>query len=179
MHNMRYIIAINIHKIYKYIFYIIGGVFAAGVFMPTASLGQFLEAEFPYEIQWQEYTWGTDQEINIATIVKEDTQSQTSLLQRLSDYFRVSGTEYNPDGTPVTDPATRYVKRILNMLLWLVSFLSLVMIIFAFYLIFFSKGEEAVGKAKKILIGVGVALAIMGLSWFIASFFFDIYKTVT
>jgi hypothetical protein len=26
---------------------------------------------------------------------------------------------------------------------------------------------------------VGIALAIMWLSWFIASFFFDIYKTVT
>jgi len=35
------------------------------------------------------------------------------------------------------------------------------MIIYAFYLIFFSKDEEAVGKAKKILIGVGIALAIM------------------
>jgi hypothetical protein len=53
------------------------------------------------------------------------------------------------------------------------------MVIFAFYLIFFSKWEEAVGKAKKILIGVAIALAIMWLSWFIASFFFDIYGTVT
>jgi hypothetical protein len=52
------------------------------------------------------------------------------------------------------------------------------MVIFAFYLIFFSKGEEAVGKAKKILIGVAIALAMMGLSRFIASFFFDIYTTV-
>ena len=46
-------------------------------------------------------------------------------------------------------------------MLGLVSFISLVMVIFAFYLIFFSKGEEAVGKAKKILVGVGIALAIM------------------
>jgi hypothetical protein len=53
------------------------------------------------------------------------------------------------------------------------------MVIFAFYLIFFSKGEDGVAKAKKILIGVGIALAIMGLAWFIASFFFDIYQTVT
>jgi hypothetical protein len=35
------------------------------------------------------------------------------------------------------------------------------MIIFAFYLIFFSKGEDGVAKAKKILVGVGIALAIM------------------
>jgi hypothetical protein len=36
-----------------------------------------------------------------------------------------------------------------------------------------------VAKAKKIIVGVGIALAIMWLSWFIASFFFDIYRTVT
>jgi hypothetical protein len=36
-----------------------------------------------------------------------------------------------------------------------------------------------VTKARKILVGVAIALAIMWLSWFIASFFFDIYGTVT
>jgi hypothetical protein len=35
------------------------------------------------------------------------------------------------------------------------------MVIFAFYLIFFSKGEDGVVKARKILIGVAIALAIM------------------
>jgi len=35
------------------------------------------------------------------------------------------------------------------------------MIIMAFYMIFFSKQEEAVGKAKKMLIGVAIALAVM------------------
>ena len=107
-------------------------------------------------------------------IIKQDTNTPTSLLSRLTDFFRLSGTSYDTG----TSPATNYVKRILNIFLGLVSFLSLVMVIFAFYLIFFSKGEEAVGKAKKILIGVAIALAMMGLSRFIASFFFDIYTTV-
>jgi hypothetical protein len=61
----------------------------------------------------------------------------------------------------------------------LVSFIALVLIIFAFYLIFFGKEEEAFKKAKKILTGVAIALAIMGLSRFIVSFFFNVFTTVT
>lgn len=172
---MRTFIATTPHKIIKHIFYILGGIFALANFLPSASLGVFTDAEFPYEIQWEDFTYEEDAEANLATLIKEDTNESTSLLQRLTDFFRLSGTSYDTG----TSKATNYVKRILNILLGLVSFLSLVMVIFAFYLIFFSKWEEAVGKAKKILIGVGIALAIMWLSRFIASFFFDIYQTVT
>jgi hypothetical protein len=35
------------------------------------------------------------------------------------------------------------------------------LIIFAFYLIFVTKSEEAVGKAKKILTGVAMAILIL------------------
>ena len=163
-------------KLSKYIFYILWWLFAVASFAPVVSVGQFYDdTSFPYEIQGEEYVEGTATTEIASELITPDTQNDKSLLQRLTDYFRLSNTQYDDPNTP----ATNYVKRILNILLWLVSFLSLVMIIFAFYLIFFSKGEEAVGKAKKILIGVGIALAIMWLSWFIASFFFDIYGTVT
>ncbi len=158
----------------------LGGILSVWILLPAISYGQgFSDAEsnFPYDIQGQEYDPLTETPTtDIASgIITQDTNEPTSLLKRLTDLFRLSGTSYT---TGTTSPATNYVKRILNIFLGLVSFLSLVMIIFAFYLIFFSKGEEAVGKAKKILIGVAIALAMMGLSRFIASFFFDIYTTV-
>jgi cell division protein FtsL len=53
------------------------------------------------------------------------------------------------------------------------------MIIIAFYLIFFSKQEESIGKAKKMLIWVAIALAVMWLSRYIVSYFYDIYNTAT
>ncbi len=166
-------------KICRYLLYILGSIFAVGSFIPAISLWQLSDAEsaFPYDIQGQEYDPNTEiPTTDIATdIIKTDTQQSQSILQRLTNYFRLSGTSYYT----WTSPATNYVKWILNMLLGLVSFLSLVMVVFAFYLIFFSKWDDAVGKAKKILIGVGIALAIMWLSRFIASFFFDIYGTVT
>lgn len=169
-------------KIVKNIFYVVGGFLALWTMIPAVSVGQWFsdaESAFPYDIQGNTYDPAANSDeakTDLATdVIKTDTKTSTSLLSRLTDFFRLSGTSYDTGNSK----ATNYVKRILNILLWLVSFLSLVMIIFAFYLIFFSKGEDGVAKAKKILIGVGIALAIMWLSWFIASFFFDIYTTVT
>ena len=176
---MKEYIGTMLHKIVKDIFYLLGGILALWTFIPAISVGQqFSDTEFPYDITSTNQLQGTDETTNLADIVKQDTVNPTtSILKRLTDFFRLSGTSYdNPNST---SKATDYIKRILNILLGLVSFLSLVMIIFAFYLIFLSKGEDGVGKARKILIGVGIALAIMWLSWFIASFFFDIYRTVT
>ncbi|MCX6823595.1 MAG: hypothetical protein NT085_00505 [candidate division SR1 bacterium] len=177
----RYVTVVH-HTIIKNIFFIVGGFLALASFVPSISIGQFAPTEtaFPYDINSTTPLQGVGETTNLADVVKTDTVNpSTSIIKRLTDFFRLSGTSYNPTGGTSTSIATNYVKWILNIFLGLVSFLSLVMVIFAFYLIFFSKGEDGVGKAKKILIGVGIALAIMGLSWFIASFFFDIYTTVT
>ena len=85
----------------------------------------------------------------------------------------MSGTSYNQDNTG--SPALQYIKWILNIVLGLVSFASLVLVIYAFYLIFFSKDEEGFKKAKKILIGVAMALGILGVSRFIVSYFFSVF----
>ncbi|MEI7562239.1 MAG: pilin [bacterium] len=120
---------------------------------------------------------GQDEPTDIAQVIKQDAVAPSNgILQTLSKFFRISGTSYNPDNTG--SPAINYVKWILNMVLGLVSFVALVLVIFAFYLIFFSKDEEGVKKAKKILTGVAIALAIMGLAWFIVSYFFNVFTTV-
>lgn len=106
--------------------------------LPAITSGQFADENFPYDVQGQQYVPVTDAPTDIAAdSIKPDTQNSTSIIKRLTDFFRLSGTAYdNPNST---SKATDYVKWILNILLALVSFLSLVMVIFAFYLIFFSK----------------------------------------
>ena len=132
---------------------------------------------FPYDINSQTPLVGQSEPTNISDVIKADSLTPTtSIMSRLTSFFRVSGTSYNPDNTG--NPAINYVKFILNIVLALISFIALVLIIFAFYLIFFGKEEEAFKKAKKILTGVAIALFIMGLSWFIVSFFFNVFTTV-
>ena len=174
---MKQYITSALHKILKNLIYIVWWILALWTFIPAVS-GQFADTQFPYDINSTNQPKGTNETTNLAEVVKQDAVNPTtSILKRLTDFFKLSWTTYDKTGS--TSKATDYVKWILNLFLGLVSFLSLVMIIFAFYLIFFSKGEDGVGKAKKIFIGVGIALAVMWLSWFIASFFFQIYTTVT
>ena len=120
---------------------------------------------------------------DLARVIKEDNigisnsnnssiaVNKNSLLYKIRGYFRLNQNEN--DG----NPATTYVKYIMNMALGLVSFVSLILVLFAFYLILFDKGEEGVKKAKKILTGVAIAITLMALSWLIVSFFFNIATT--
>lgn len=164
-------------KKYSYLIGIMGSMILFGIW--SVSLSEFGQEGFPYDIQGEEYNASTEvPTTDIASeLIKPDTNDSTSLLQRLTDYFRLNDTEYDNPGSVAK--ATDYVKWILNILLGFVSLASLVIVIVAFYLIFFGKGDEAVTKAKKMLIGVAIALAIMWLSWFIASFFFNVYTTIT
>lgn len=132
---------------------------------------------FPYDVVLN--SWGNET-TDIGQVVNTDSvnpaTAQNSILSRLTNFFRISGTSYNPDNT--WSPAISYIKWVINIVLALVSLAALILIIYAFYLIFFWKAEEGFTKAKKILVGVAIALAIMWLSRFITSFLFNIFTTV-
>ncbi len=69
-----------------------------------------------------------------------------------------------------------YVKAILNVALGLLSMVALIMTIYTFYLMFFTENEAWAKKAKWNLVGIFIALAIIGLSWLIVSFIFRWYQ---
>lgn len=127
----------------------------------------------------------SDQKTDLAKIVKQDnigvsdnnktniSVNKNSLLYKIRDIFKLN------NNTSDGNQAITYVTDLLNMALGLVSFISLVLVIMAFYLIFFDKGEDGVKKAKKILTGVAIAIALMWFSWIIVSFFFNLYTTQT
>ena len=70
-----------------------------------------------------------------------------------------------------------YAKAIINLALWLISFIALIMTIFTFYMIFFSDNEAWIKKAKWNLVGIFIALGIIWLAWIIVSFIFRWYET--
>lgn len=137
---------------------------------------QFTQAQtdtFYYDSVNQSSNISSDQKTELAKIIKVDNiDNANSLPSKIRGFFQLNGKTYDGEA-----PATEYVKSLLNMALGFVSFISLILVIFAFYLILFDKGEEGVKKAKKILIGVAIAIALMGLSWIIVSFFFSLYST--
>lgn len=69
-----------------------------------------------------------------------------------------------------------YAKAIMNMLLWLIAFIALMVTLYTFYMILFSDNEAWIKKAKQTLVGILVALGIIGLAWIIVSFIFRWYQ---
>ncbi len=107
-------------------------------------------------------------------ITKTAVETDDSLLAQLTEMFIPSYANYWSG----TSRAIYYVKWMVNTWLGLVSLISLILVIYGFYLMFFSEDEEGLWKAKKILKGVAIALTIMGLSWLIVSFLFNTQQTL-
>ena len=124
--------------------------------------------DFYYD--YDETTTAIWDETEIWHIIQTDViENNDSSLNKLMDLFHLSQQDWYDSGT---SKAIYYIKMIVNMLLSFVSLIALVMLIYAFYMMFFSKHESGMTKAKQMLKGIAIALAIMWLSWFIVSFIF-------
>lgn len=109
-------------------------------------------------------------ETEIWWIIKTDViENNDSVLNRLLSLFNLSNQSRYDSGT---SKAIYYAKMIVNMLLSFVSFIALIMLIYAFYMMFFSKEESWMTKAKQVIKWVAIAITIMWLSRFIVSMIF-------
>lgn len=134
------------------------------------------DSDFYYEIDSNTQLKWSNETLELSDVVVEDAiEPEDGIFSNLFDFFKLSGKQYDT----WTGKALNYVKWIINILLWLVWFISVILIIFAFYLIFVTKSEEAVGKARKILTWVAIALIILWASWLITSFLFYLYGQIT
>ncbi|MDR2415101.1 MAG: hypothetical protein LBD75_00325 [Candidatus Peribacteria bacterium] len=113
---------------------------------------------------------------NIPALVSVGMVSEDTLLNRFLRIFGFDDTNENYTGTT---KALMYVKTIINLLLSLVSFVALGIILYSFYLMFFTEDTKGIETVKKNLIGVAIALVILGLSWFIVSFIFNLYNRIS
>jgi len=123
--------------------------------------------DFYYNYNETSSVWN---ETDIWNIIKSDSiNNNDSALNKLLELFKLSEADRYGSGT---SKAIYYAKMIINLILSLVSLIALIMLIYAFYLMFFSKQESGMTKAKQILKWVAIAITIMWLSWFIVSFIF-------
>ena len=132
---------------------------------------------------WYNYNsgWQNDASTDIWSmikheVVKDETESWNA-FPALLKLFQLSQQDWYIQ--PGEWKAIYYIKWIVNMWLWLTAFISLIMVIFAFYMIFFMKDEAWVSKAKQILKWVALALVVMWLSRFIVSLFFRVERWTT
>ncbi len=124
--------------------------------------------DFFYDV-WQEALNQNQSTEDIGTVLGEDSTDSESLMVRLLEVFGLDTFVTGSD-----TGATNYITYIINIVLGLWAFIALAVIIYGFYLMFFSDQEEWFAKAKEILKGASIALFVIGLSWFIISFLFNV-----
>lgn len=95
---------------------------------------------------------------------------QQGAVQRIIDLF------FDSDLNTPQQKATYYIKGVLNLFLSIIGFVALVYVIYGFYKMFASAGEDGLKEAQKIVIRGGIALAVIGIARFIVSRFFKIYE---
>ena len=100
------------------------------------------------------------------------SENENSIIKRLLIQFWLT-----TEATSWNHKFINYARAILNLALWLLSMIALVMTIYTFYMMFFSDNEEWIKKAKWNLIGIFIALAIIGVSRLIVSLIFRWYQS--
>lgn len=129
-----------------------------------------------YNTSWQNYI-NTD----IWSLIRGEiieNEENGNVFQQLLGVFQLKWQSWFGDASEKWK-AIYYAKWIINMLLSLTALISLVMIIFAFYLIFFLKDDAWITKAKQVLKWVVLSLFVIWLSRFIVSILFWIERWTT
>lgn len=109
-------------------------------------------------------------EMTVNHLLKQDiaTQNKDTVMVRILKLF-------NMDAFIIEDnerPAFAMVVTMINFALTLTGLIALIVLIYAFSKMFFSGDEDGIGDAKKVMINVFIAIAIIAVSAFIVNFLF-------
>ena len=128
----------------------------------------FSAENFPYSNGNDPVTDNVD--LNFSETLKSWLQDDQNILSRLLWYFMPNSAIYMSDNWHPS--ILTYLKSIVNLLLSFVSLIALILLIFAFYMIFFRKDDAGVKTAIQMIKWIVIALVIIWLSWIIVSFLY-------
>lgn len=129
-----------------------------------------LEEKFPYEsTKTSDLKCDSSTDLWNCTSVNE---KEDTIIVRLLEVFWLDNDTSKDKDLKFID----YAKAILNMALGLISFITLIMTIYTFYMVIFSENEAWIKKAKWNLVGIFIALCVIWLAWSIVSVIFWRYQ---
>lgn len=124
--------------------------------------------DFPYDTNSDSVTTDLIDPINQVTVGAQN--SNDSFIEQILEIFGFNVGESS--WWTQIDSIFSFVQSIINFALWLLAFISVCIIIYNFFMIFFDKEKEGVENAKKSVKRVAYALLIIGFSRMIVSFLF-------
>lgn len=142
----------------------ISGLFAGGAFVATQPA--YATAPFPYEQDGREHPVTSDPGSLLA-----QTTIKSPLFER---YLEIFGLNYSDNGTW---KAIFFVQKLINYVLGILGFITLVIILYSFYMILFAANSEtAIANARKTVVWAAIALALIWVSMYIVNFLFYVYN---
>lgn len=151
----------------KLLFSILGCLTIFGIV--NLSTESYAKEEFPY--QTTASSIGDSEKLG--SQLAEQVLQEQGLINKFLEVFGFNTDKYQNQ----TEKAFIYIRGILNLLIGLTSFIGLIMVIYSFYLVFFSEEAKGMEKVKKNLKGIAIALVVLGLSRSIVSLIFKFYTT--
>lgn len=131
--------------------------------------------DFPYETNSTTATTDLIDPINQVAVGAQD--SNDSFIEQILEIFGFNvGTS---SWWAQVESIFTYIQAIVNFALWLLAFISVCIIIYNFFMIFFDKEKEGVENAKKAVKRVAYVLLIIGFSRIIVSFLFWVVSRFT
>ena len=127
---------------------------------------RYLDGSSPYDTV--EAGDGTVDAIDLWTDLQEITTGEEGVVRKLMEAL---GFDFGESGNVVV----QFISNIINFLLSIIGLIALAILVFWFYKMFFSSDEWGAESAKKLIINTFIALAVIGLAWFITNFLFGLY----
>lgn len=112
---------------------------------------------------------------DIADPSKETFFGQLLRIMWIDKYFE----EWFQDNPTIEKNATgRFIVRLINYGIMSLGLITMLFLIYGFFMMFFSKDDEWFSKAKKIVRNSFIAIAVIALSRFVTTFIIYIYHQV-
>ncbi len=121
--------------------------------------------DFPYT----ETDFPTNQNTDFSSDLKSNIADEHNWFYLLFHMFMPNDSMYWWSNSP---SFLFYLKTIVNLLLSFVSLIALILMIYAFYMIFFKKDEAGFTTAKQMIKWIAIAIVVIWLSRIIVSFLF-------
>lgn len=115
-----------------------------------------------------------EEALTIGKQVQKEIDTNEGVVQKIMKAFKI---DYNTQWQEQT--ATYFVKNMLNYFLAIAGLVALIVLVLGFYKMFTaSDNKEGYKEALQYVTRAAIAIVIIGVSWFLVSWFFDIFIRV-
>ncbi len=106
----------------------------------------------------------------LKTVVIDQQAQNDSFIEQVLKVFGFDVGSLGWGSTP--DSIFTYIQMLVNIALSLLALVSVIILIYNFFMIFFEKEKDGVENAKKAVKRVAIVIIVIGLSWLVVSFLF-------